>query len=42
MAQDIPEDSVVTDVFIGNGVIRFCLGPKMFRYDRLGLSAATE
>ena len=42
MAQDIPEDHVVTDVIIGNDVIRFCLGPKTFRYDRLGLAAATE
>ena len=42
MAQEIPEDTAVTDVTIGNGEIRFCLGPKTFRYDRLGLSTATE
>ena len=42
MAQDIPEDTAVTDVTIGDGEIGFCLGSKTFRYDRLGLSAATE
>ena len=42
MAQDMPEDTAVTDVTIGDGEISFCLGPKTFRYDRLGLSAATE
>ena len=42
MTQETPEDMDVSDVTIRNGEISFCLGSKTFRYDRLGLSAASE
>ena len=42
MAGDEPEDAVVTDATAHNGEIRFCLGSKIFCYDRLGLSIVAE
>ena len=39
MVQEEPDDAVVTDATARSGEIRFRLGSKTFRYDRLGLSA---
>ena len=41
MVEAEPEDAVVTEAS-GVGGIRFRFGTKIFRYDRLGLSIATE
>ena len=41
MVEAEPEDAVVTEAS-GGGGIRFRFGTKIFRYDRLGLSIATE
>ena len=38
MARDEPEDAIVTNAAASGGEIRFRLGSKTFRYDRLGLS----
>ena len=42
MAREETEDAVVTHATARSGVIRFRLGSKTFRYDRLGLSIAAE
>lgn len=39
MVQEEPDDAVVINATAQNGEIRFRLGSKTFRYDRLGLSA---
>ena len=42
MVRDEPEDAIVTNATHHDGEIRFRLGSKSFRYDRLGLTIGAE